>query len=79
MEEIQFSDLENNLNRIIQSVCRSDRPVLIADQKRPLVTIVPVSSSVADPWLGCMRNRGRIVGDIVSPAEDPGVWEVLPE
>ena len=30
-----------------------------------------------DGWLGCMRDRTTIVGDIVSPASDPSDWDVL--
>ena len=77
MEEIQFSDFKKNLNSIIKSVCRSDKSVLISDQERFLVKIVPVSSPVKDSWLGCMSGSGRIVGDVVSPAEESDVWEVL--
>ena len=28
-------------------------------------------------WLGCMADRGEILGDIVSPAADLDDWEVL--
>nr|VFJ70472.1 MAG: hypothetical protein BECKFW1821C_GA0114237_102318 [Candidatus Kentron sp. FW] len=77
MEEIQFSDLEKNLNGIIKSVCNSDKSVLIADQGKFLVKITPVFSPVEDSWLGCMGAKGKIVGDIISPAEDSNVWEAL--
>nr|VFK02037.1 MAG: hypothetical protein BECKLFY1418A_GA0070994_11735 [Candidatus Kentron sp. LFY]VFK68220.1 MAG: hypothetical protein BECKUNK1418G_GA0071005_12166 [Candidatus Kentron sp. UNK]VFK73560.1 MAG: hypothetical protein BECKUNK1418H_GA0071006_12194 [Candidatus Kentron sp. UNK] len=77
MEEIQFSDFKENFNSIIKSICGSDKSVLIADQERPLVRITPVSSSIEDSWLGCMSGNGRIIGDIVSPAEESDVWEVL--
>jgi hypothetical protein len=30
-------------------------------------------------WLGCMKGRGRIAGDIISPAEDTDKWRVLSE
>jgi hypothetical protein len=42
-----------------------------------LVKIVPVSSPEQDSWLGCMNGTGKIVGDIVSPVENPKIWEVL--
>jgi hypothetical protein len=28
-------------------------------------------------WLGCMAGTGRVKGNIVSPASEPGDWEVL--
>jgi len=77
MEEIQFADFKKNINTIIKSVCRSEKSILISDQKKFLVKIVPVSSYQKDSWLGCMSGSGRIVGDVVSPVEEPDVWEVL--
>ncbi|MDM8525699.1 type II toxin-antitoxin system Phd/YefM family antitoxin [Desulfococcaceae bacterium HSG8] len=79
MEEIQLSDFQNNFYNIIRSVSRSDKPVLIADKGKSLVKIVPVLPSEKNSWLGCMIGTGKIVGDIVSPAEDSDVWEVLSE
>jgi antitoxin (DNA-binding transcriptional repressor) of toxin-antitoxin stability system len=58
---------------------RSNKSILITDKGKLLVKIIPVSSSEQDSWLGCMRGTGRIIGDIVSPIEDPKVWEVLSE
>lgn len=48
----------------------------ISDKGRPIAEIVPKSS--AEPsWLGFMKDTGKIVGDIVSPAESIEAWEVL--
>jgi DNA-binding Xre family transcriptional regulator len=33
--------------------------------------------SGAGDWLGCMQATGKIVGDILAPAEAPEVWEML--
>jgi len=79
MEEIQLIDLKKNLNSIINSVCRLDKSVLISDKERLLVKIIPVSSHDKNSWLGCMSSRGKIVGDVISPAEDSDIWEVLSE
>jgi hypothetical protein len=79
MEEIQLAYFKKNINSIIASVCHSDKSVLITDKDKLLVRIVPISSSINNSWLGCMSNSGRIVDDVVSPAEDSDVWEVLSE
>jgi prevent-host-death family protein len=79
MEEIQLSNFQKNCQTIIESVNRSHKSILITDKGKLLVKIVPVSSSEQDSWLGCMNGTGKIVGDIVSPVEDPKVWEVLSE
>lgn len=76
MEQIQLSQLQENVRAIIAAVKRSDKPVLISEKGKLLVKIVPVSSS-GQSWLGCMKDTGKIIGDIVSPAESTEAWEVL--
>ncbi len=76
MEQIQLSQLQENVRAIIVAVRRSDKSVLISDKGKPIAKIVPISS--AEPsWLGCMKDTGKIVGDIVSPAESMEAWEAL--
>ncbi|MGD8662527.1 MAG: hypothetical protein PVH37_21460 [Desulfobacterales bacterium] len=31
----------------------------------------------SDSWLGCMKDRIKITGDIISPVLDEKDWEVL--
>lgn len=76
MEQIQLSRFQENMQAVIAAVKLADKPVLITDRGQLLVKIVPVSNH-DESWLGCMRDRGRIRGDIVSPAETEGVWEAL--
>jgi len=76
MEQIQLSQLQENVRAIIAAVKRSDKSVLISDKGKLLVKIVPVSSS-GQSWLGCMKDTGKIIGDIVSPAESTEAWEAL--
>ena len=76
MEQIQLSQLQENVRAIIAAVKRSDKSVLISDKGKLLVKIVPVSSS-GQSWLGCMKDTGKIIGDIVAPAESTEVWEAL--
>lgn len=35
------------------------------------------TTAIKKSWLGCMRNEGKIMGDIVSPIMDESEWEVL--
>jgi hypothetical protein len=44
-----------------------------------LVKILPLSYPEKDSWLGCMKEKGKIVGDIISQAEEINYWEVLSE
>uniref|UniRef100_UPI004056D847 type II toxin-antitoxin system Phd/YefM family antitoxin n=1 Tax=Candidatus Electronema sp. TaxID=2698783 RepID=UPI004056D847 len=79
MEEIQLTSLQKNISGIINSVIRSHRSVIIRDKERSLVKISPIASPEQGSWLGCMKGKGKIKGDIVSPAEDAQSWQVLSE
>ncbi|HEW97255.1 MAG: hypothetical protein DRR16_12210 [Candidatus Parabeggiatoa sp. nov. 3] len=42
--------------------------------------MTPVSPIKANTWLGCMSDRGQILGDIVSTMDDNlSIWDVLAE
>ncbi len=79
MEEIQLTNLQKNIYDVIDSVIRSHRSVLISDKGKTLVKITPAAPYEQESWLGCMRGKGRIKGDIISPAEDSKSWKVLSE
>jgi antitoxin (DNA-binding transcriptional repressor) of toxin-antitoxin stability system len=77
MEEIQLTTLQKNIYDVIDSVIRSHRSVLIRDKGKTLVKITPATPYEQKSWLGCMRGKGRVKGDIISPAEDSENWKVL--
>ncbi len=76
MEQIQLSQLQENVRAIIVAMRLSEKTVLISDKGKPIAKIVPVSST-EQSWLGCMKGTGKIVGDIVSPADSTEASEVL--
>lgn len=39
--------------------------------------ILPVAPPRRSSWLGSMQGTGRIVGDILSPAEEGYSWKAL--
>ena len=68
MEEIQLANLQENIYRIIDSVIRSHQSVLVSDRGKTLVKITPAAQCDQGTWLGCMRGKGKIKGDIIAPA-----------
>ncbi len=70
MEEIEMTSFQKDTVRIIDAIVSSKQAVLLKDRERVLVKIVPVVPDEQGAWLGCMRDKGKVIGDIVSPAED---------
>jgi hypothetical protein len=70
MEEIQLSAFQKNTSGIIEDVIRSHRSIIICYKERNLVKISPIVSAEYCSWLGCMKGKGSVKGDIIAPAEE---------
>lgn len=63
---------------VLRRVQRTGRPVVVTRFGEPIAEVVPPEPPVAEgEWLGALRDRGRIVGDIVSPTGADGEVEAL--
>lgn len=76
MEEIRISEFKATCLAVLARVGQTGRPVLVTRFGKPVAQIVPPPRDAAD-WLGAMRDRGSIQGDLVEPAGSPDDWEVL--
>jgi prevent-host-death family protein len=78
MEEMSISAFKARCLAILERVRRTRLPLRITRHGEPVAEIVPPSPPPRpDDWLGSMRGKARIVGDVVGPAADPGTWDAL--
>ena len=78
MEQVQLSNFQEKLFAIIEAVRTTDTPILVIQNGKSLVKIVPVPA-VQGSWLGCMQGYGKIIGDLLTADDEPVVWDVLAE
>lgn len=64
--------------QLMTEVERTRRAVTITKRGRPVARLVPVETE-AEPFLGSLRSRIKITGDITKPAGPPEVWEIEKE
>lgn len=77
-ERIAVSKFKATCLEVIRRVNRSGRPIVVTRFDVPIAEIVPPAQPAGEEgWMGSMRDRGRIVGNIVAPASDPKDWEAL--
>ncbi|MGH7565540.1 MAG: type II toxin-antitoxin system Phd/YefM family antitoxin [Gemmatimonadota bacterium] len=77
-ETIPISRFKATCLAVLERVRRSGQPVVVTRRGEPVAEVVPPSPErSSSDWLGVMRGRGRIVGDIVRPASEPEEWEAL--
>lgn len=77
MEEIRISKFKATCLAVLDRVGKTRQPVLVTRFGKPVAQVVPPPPSPAGDWLGAMRDRGKIHGDLVAPAADSSEWEVL--
>jgi prevent-host-death family protein len=78
MEKIPISKFKATCLRLLDSVKKTGRGILVTRKGEPIALVVPPPMPKrSEKWLGCMRNEVDIVGDIISPVLDEKAWEVL--
>ncbi len=50
---------------------------LVEQAIKELIKNYQTAALVKKSWLGCMRNEGKIIGDIISLVMNENEWEVL--
>jgi len=74
MKEIGISEFKAKCSSILEKVRKTRKPIRITRFGRPIADVIPPSPGKPASWLGSMKGRGEILGDITSPATDPEEW-----
>jgi len=78
METIAISRFKATCLAVLERVRRTGEPVLVTRFGEPVAEVVPPPAPPRPAkWLGSMKDRGEILGDIVSPATSEDEWDVL--
>jgi len=77
MREVAISEFKAKCLALLDQVQKTKKPLLITRFGKPLAEVIPPTQKPSTDWIGSMRDRIEILGDIVSPANDPKEWEVL--
>ena len=76
MIEVAISEFKAKCLALLEQVRRTRQPIRITRHGKPVAEVVP-PSPVEDrsAWMGSMKGRMEILGDIISPASDEDEWE----
>jgi len=76
--EVAISEFKAKCLALLEQVRRTRQPIRITRHGKPVAEVVP-PSPVEDrsAWMGSMKGRMEILGDIISPASDEDEWEAL--
>jgi prevent-host-death family protein len=78
MVEIPISTFKAKCLELLEEVRRTREPLRITRHGKPVAEIVPPSAPMSRArWIGSMKGKMKVLGDIVSPASDESEWEAL--
>jgi len=79
-EVISISQFKATCLAVLDKVKRTGQPVLVTRRGVPIAMIEPPPPpELKESWLGGFKHKGKIIGDIVSPASNETEWGVLNE
>ncbi len=75
MDEISVSKFKATCLAALGRVQRTGRPLRVTRFGKPLADVIPAGSEKkGTAWLGAMKGRGRITGDLVAPV---ATWDLV--
>lgn len=77
MRIVPAGEFKQTCLRLLDEVGASGEPIVITKRGKAVAQLAPLEPGRAEEWLGAMRDRGEIRGDLVAPASDPDEWEAL--
>ncbi|OGR02732.1 MAG: hypothetical protein A2284_14640 [Deltaproteobacteria bacterium RIFOXYA12_FULL_61_11] len=77
-DSISISAFKATCLKLLVQVKNTGRCLLVTKRGEPIALITPpVKKASEASWLGSMKNRGELEGEILSPAGSPEDWEGL--
>ena len=78
MKQVAISEFKAKCLSLLEQVQKTKRPIRVTRFGKPIAEIVPASPEARPgDWIGSMKDTMKIVGDIVSPANEESDWEAL--
>jgi len=77
MKEIAISEFKAKCLAILDEVQKTKQPIRVTRRGRPIAEVAPPAPTNSRDWIGSMKGKSKILGDIISPASEESDWEVL--
>jgi prevent-host-death family protein len=77
MKEIPISEFKAKCLKLLKQVQKTKQPIRVTRFGKAIAEVVPPSPVSTSDWMGSMKDKIEILGDIVAPAGEPDDWEVL--
>ncbi len=77
MIEVSISEFKARCLALLEQVRTTHEPIRVTRHGKPVAEVVPPSPAVdRSKWMGSLKDS-KIIGDIISPANDKDEWKAL--
>jgi hypothetical protein len=66
MQQISTNELPENLQQLFTEVQRTQTPLTVIHEGKPLVVICPATTQPKRASFGVMKGSGKILGDLIT-------------
>ncbi len=79
MQQVAISEFKAKCLSLLQQVSKTKQSIRITRFGKPVADVIPPADIQVDrnAWIGAGKGTAKILGDIISPANDPADWEAL--
>lgn len=78
MQQIAISQFKAKCLALLEEVSKTKKPIRVTRFGKPIADVIPPATVQGRAaWIGSMKDSMKIVGDIISPANEENEWEVL--
>ena len=78
MKEVSISEFKAKCLGLLEEVQKTKNPIRVTRFGKPVAEVVPPSPEApAGDWIGSMKDSIKILGDVISPADEESDWEAL--
>jgi len=77
MREVAISEFKAKCLDLLDQVQKTKKPIRVTRRGQPVAEVFPYAPAPKADWMGSMKGKSKILGDIISPANEESDWEVL--
>jgi len=78
VKEVSISEFKAKCLGLLEEVQKTKNPIRVTRFGKPVAEVVPPSPEApAGDWIGSMKDSIKILGDVISPADEESDWEAL--
>jgi prevent-host-death family protein len=75
VKQVAISEFKAKCLSLLEQVQKTRKPLLVTRFGKPIAEVIPPATDGPSNWLGSMKGQFEILGDIMTPANDPDEWE----